>query len=54
MVLAIEARFGSNKPPRPIEFLADNGSAYVAKETPRFAPLLNLMPLKSPPNLRQF
>jgi len=48
MVLAIEARFGTNKAPRPIEFLTDNGSAYVARETLSFAPLLNLMPCFTP------
>ncbi len=38
MVEAMEARFGSiDRLPEPIEWLSDNGPAYIARETIAFA-----------------
>jgi putative transposase len=48
MVMAVEARFGAEVAPHPIEFLTDNGSAYTARETLEFAPRLNLIPCFTP------
>jgi transposase InsO family protein len=45
MVEAVEARFGAALPATPIEWLSDNGSPYVARDTRRFAKELNLVPL---------
>lgn len=45
MVEAVETRFGAALPATPIEWLSDNGSPYVARDTRRFARDLNLVPL---------
>ncbi len=45
MLEAIEARFGNDPPPRPIEWLTDNGSPYIAHDTRAFAGELGLVPL---------
>jgi putative transposase len=45
MIEAVEARFGAALPGAPIEWLSDNGSPYVARETRRFAKDLNLVSL---------
>jgi putative transposase len=37
MLGAVERRFGQQLPPGSIEWLTDNGSAYRARETRRFA-----------------
>jgi putative transposase len=52
MVTCIEQRFGSLKTPRPVEWLSDNGSACIAKETRYTATALGLRlcftPVRSP------
>jgi putative transposase len=45
MVEALEARFGEQLPAQPIEWLSDNGSCYVARDTRAFAHELRLIPL---------
>jgi putative transposase len=44
MVEAVEQRFGDASPGVPIEWLSDNGSPYVARDTRSFAEQLNLIP----------
>lgn len=44
MLGAVERRFGQQLPPTTIEWLTDNGSAYRAHDTWRFARLLGLEP----------
>ena len=49
MVASVESRFGRvNRSPRTIEWLSDNGSGYVAKETRAFARDIGLEPLRTP------
>ena len=49
MMQTVENRFGPNgKPPKPIEWLTDNGSCYTAAETRSFAKDLGLKPVTSP------
>ena len=52
MVEAVERRFGTTKTPHPVEWLSDNGSAYIAKETATTATALGLTlaftPVRSP------
>ena len=49
MMQAVENRFGANAaPPKPIEWLTDNGSCYTAAETRSFAKLLGLKPITTP------
>lgn len=52
MVTAVERRFGEAKTPHPVEWLSDNGSAYIAKETAQTATALGLRlaftPVRSP------
>lgn len=49
MVAAVEHRFGRvNRLPRPIEWLSDNGSPYVARETRGFARDIGLVPRTTP------
>ena len=49
MVAAVEHRFGPvNQLPRPIEWLTDNGSCYLARETRRFATDIGLVPRTTP------
>jgi putative transposase len=46
MMLAVEKRFGSTgKPPKTIEWLADNGSCYTAAKSRRFAKQLGIKPV---------
>jgi putative transposase len=45
MVEAVEAGFGDAVPPQFIEWLTDNGSAYIARETRGFATDIGLEPL---------
>lgn len=46
MVQAVEAKFGSQLPATPIEWLTDNGSCYIiAADTCRFAREVGLRPL---------
>ena len=48
MLLAVETRFGDIRAPHPVEWLSDNGSAYTAVETRRFAGQINLVPCFTP------
>ena len=49
MVETVEARFGNvTKLPNKIQWLTDNGPAYVANETVAFARILNLDPCTTP------
>lgn len=45
MIEAVEARFGGTPPDQPIEWLTDNGSPYVARDTRSFARAIGLEPL---------
>ncbi|MGX8939724.1 IS3 family transposase [Symbiopectobacterium sp. Eva_TO] len=44
MLRSVEKRFGSALPDKPVQWLTDNGSAYTAHETRKFARELNLEP----------
>lgn len=44
MLRSVEKRFGDRLPDTPIQWLKDNGSAYTAHETRKFARELNLKP----------
>ena len=44
MLRSVEKRFGEGLPTTPVQWLTDNGSAYTAHETRRFARELNLEP----------
>ncbi|HBT8778190.1 TPA: IS3 family transposase, partial [Klebsiella pneumoniae] len=44
MLRSVEKRFGDRLPDTPVQWLTDNGSAYTAHETRRFAVELNLEP----------
>lgn len=52
MLACVERRFGDLRAPRPVQWLADNGSPYTAKDTVDFATALNLVacftPVRSP------
>ncbi len=49
MVTAVEHRFGLvNRLPKAIQWLTDNGSCYIAKETRGFANEIGLLPLNTP------
>ncbi len=52
MLACVEVRFGATRTPHPVEWLSDNGSAYIAKETARTATALGLRlaftPVRSP------
>jgi len=45
MVEAVESRFADAEPTQPIEWLTDNGSAYIARDTRSFAREVGLEPL---------
>ena len=42
MVACVERRFGISKAPHAVEWLSDNGSAYIAKDTLDTATALGL------------
>ena len=48
MLTCVEARFGILRATHPVQWLADNGSAYTAAETLSFAAALNLVPRFTP------
>jgi transposase InsO family protein len=48
MLECVERRFDAIRAPRPIQWLADNGSAFTATETTDFAVALNLVPCFTP------
>ena len=43
MIACVERRFGATKIPHPVEWLSDNGSAYIAKQTSETAMALGLL-----------
>ena len=48
MVAAVEQRFGATRTPQLVEWLSDNGSAYIAKDTADLARALGLKMLFTP------
>ena len=48
MIAAVERRFGTAKAPHKVEWLSDNGSAYIAKPTAETAAALGLTLLFTP------
>ena len=52
MLACVEARFGAARTVHPVEWLSDNGSAYIAKPTREMATALGLRlaftPVRSP------
>ena len=52
MIVCVERRFGTSKTPHLVEWLSDNGSAYIAKDTLDTAMALGLQlcftPVRSP------
>jgi transposase InsO family protein len=52
MVACVERRFGATRTPHAVEWLSDNGSAYIARETAQIATALGLhlafTPVRSP------
>ncbi|MER2265081.1 IS3 family transposase [Methylobacterium oxalidis] len=48
MIACVEHRFGATKTPHPIEWLSDNGSAYIARQTSETATALGLRLLFTP------
>ncbi len=52
MVVCVERRFGASQLPQPVEWLSDNGSAYIARDTLDTATALGLRlcftPVRSP------
>ena len=48
MLACVEARFGAPRAPHPVQWLADNGSAYTARDTLDFAAALSLVPCFTP------
>ena len=48
MVESVDARFRATRAPRPIQWLTDNGPAYIARETVETAKMLNLEPCTTP------
>ncbi|WP_198370180.1 DDE-type integrase/transposase/recombinase [Roseomonas rosulenta] len=48
MLDCVERRFDAIRAPQPVQWLADNGSAYTAGETTDFAVALNLIPCFTP------
>ena len=52
MLACVERRFATTRTSHPVQWLADNGSAYTARETLEFAAALGLVacftPVRSP------
>jgi transposase InsO family protein len=48
MIACCECQFGATKAPHPVEWLSDNGSAYIAKETAQTAAALGIRLLFTP------
>jgi transposase InsO family protein len=48
MLACVERRFAALRTPQPVQWLADNGSAYTARETLDFAAALGLLPCFTP------
>jgi transposase InsO family protein len=48
MIVCVERRFGTSKTPHRVEWLSDNGSAYIAEDTLDTAMALGLQPCFTP------
>src|SRR5215217_7885843 len=48
MLACVERRFGALRTSHPVQWLADNGSAYTARDTLDFAPAVGLVPCFTP------
>jgi putative transposase len=48
MLTCVERRFGALRATYPVQWLADNGSAYTVRETLDFAAALSLTPVRRP------
>ena len=48
MLVCVERRFDTLRVPHPVQWLADNGSAYTARETLNFAAALGLVTCFTP------
>ncbi len=48
MLEAVETRFGEEPPATPVQWLSDNGSAYIAEQTRQFARQIGLQPVTTP------
>jgi putative transposase len=48
MLEAVEKRFGEEAPANPVQWLSDNGSAYIAEQTRQFARQIGLQPVTTP------
>ena len=48
MLESVEKRFGDQLPATPVQWLSDNGSAYIAKQTRLFARQIGLQPVTTP------
>ncbi|HIH0034250.1 TPA: IS3 family transposase [Staphylococcus aureus] len=48
MLEAVEKRFGEEPPATPVQWLSDNGSAYIAEQTRQFARQIGLHPVTTP------
>ena len=48
MLEAVEKRFGEQLPATPVQWLSDNGSAYIAEQTRLFAREIGLQPVTTP------
>ena len=48
MLEAVEKRFGEQLPIKPVQWLSDNGSAYIAEQTRLFAREIGLQPVTTP------
>jgi putative transposase len=48
MLEAVETRFGEEPPAIPVQWLSDNGSAYIAEQTRQFARQIGLQPVTTP------
>ncbi|CAM3314219.1 IS3 family transposase [Pseudomonas floridensis] len=48
MLESVEKRFGDQLPSAPVQWLSDNGSAYIAEQTRVFARQIGLQPVTTP------
>ena len=48
MLESVEKRFGDQLPRTPVQWLSDNGSAYIAEQTRLFARQIGLQPVTTP------
>nr|WP_230376279.1 IS3 family transposase [Pseudomonas fulva] len=48
MLESVEKRFGEQLPSTPVQWLSDNGSAYIAEQTRLFARQIGLQPVTTP------